>query len=252
MSGWNAAQYLKFKEQRTRPAIDLATRIRQREPHTIVDIGCGPGNSTAVLKQCFPEAELLGIDTSPDMVKKAQASCPAVTFRVSDVRCLTGSYDLLFSNACLQWIPDHHTLLPFLMGKLNCGGVLAVQMPMNGEEPLFQVIRELAAEPKWGLGDILPQPNETLTPDAYFNILSGCSSSFESWETKYYHGLPDHKTMVEWVKGTRLRPYLEYLGEERGAAFEQELVERTKEYYPIMQNGEVVLGFRRFFFIACK
>jgi len=107
-------------------------------------------------------------------------------------------------------------------------------------------------EPKWGLHNVPLQPNETLSPNHYFNILSCCSSSFDMWEVKYYHSLADHRALVEWVKGTRLRPYLDCLGDEKGAKFENEIVERSKDFYPVMSNGEVLLGFRRFFFTAVK
>ncbi len=138
------------------------------------------------------------------------------------------------------------------MGKLNDGGVLAVQVPMNGDEPLFRLIREVANEHKWGLAGVKLQPNETLTPPEYYNILSACSSAFDMWEVKYYHTMPDHQALVAWVKGTRLRPYLDYLGAEKGTEFEAEIIERSKELYPIMDDGNVVLGFRRFFFTAVK
>ncbi len=251
MSDWNSTQYLKFKNERTRPAKDLAMRI-QNAPKTIVDIGCGPGNSTKVLREQFPDADILGIDNSPNMIEKAKAENPSLRFRLCDALSLDGKYDLLFSNACLQWIPDHNTLIPSLMGKLNDRGILAVQVPMNGDEPLFRLIREVANEPKWGFTDVKLQPNETLTPHEYYDILSACSSSFDIWEIKYYHTMPDHQALVDWVKGTRLRPYLDYLGAEKGAAFEAEIVARSRAYYPIMENGNVVLGFRRFFFTAVK
>lgn len=138
------------------------------------------------------------------------------------------------------------------MDKLEDGGVLAVQMPMNGEEPLFRLIKEVAAEPRWGLQGVPLQPNETLTPAAYYDILSGCASAFDMWEVKYYHPLAGHKALVEWVKGTRLRPYLAFLGEERGAEFEAEITRRAEALYPVGKDGRVVLGFRRFFFTAGK
>lgn len=251
MSDWNSTQYLKFKNERTQPAIDLAMRVRNN-PKTIVDIGCGPGNSTKVLRDIFSNADIIGIDNSPNMIKKAKAEHPDINFRLCDALSLEGKYDLLFSNACLQWIPNHDMLIPLFMDKLNDGGILAVQVPMNGDEPLFNLIQKVATEPRWGLSGVQFQPNETLTPLEYYNILSGCSSAFDMWEIKYYHTMPNHQALADWVKGTRLRPYLDYLGAEKGAGFEAEIVERSKELYPIMDNGNVVLGFRRFFFTAKK
>lgn len=251
MADWNSAQYLKFKNERTQPAIDLALRV-VNNPKTIVDIGCGPGNSTKVLKDIFPNANILGIDNSPNMISKAKSEYPNINFRLCDVLSLHDKYDLLFSNACLQWIPNHSVVIPALMDRLNDGGMLAVQIPMNSDEPLFQLIKEVAAEPSWGLSGVRIQPNETLTPLEYYNILSGCCSEFNIWEIKYYHTLPNHQTLVEWVKSTRLRPYLDYLGAKKGAEFEAELVKRSKELYSVMDNGDIVLGFRRFFFTATK
>lgn len=252
MSDWDSSQYLKFEKQRTQPARDLLIRLKEYAPHTAADIGCGPGNSTWAVAECFPNAKLIGIDSSENMIERAKTKYPTLKFKLCDVSQLEGKYDLLFSNACLQWVPDHAALIPALMGKLNEKGVLAVQIPMNGEEPLFKIISEVAAEPQWGLQSARLQPNETLMPADYFNILAACSSSFDMWETKYYHILADHKALVDWVKGTRIRPYLECLDKANKAAFEHEILERARAVYPVQNNGEVVLGFRRFFFTAIK
>lgn len=252
MSDWNSSQYLKFEKQRTQPARDLLLRLKTYTPHTVVDIGCGAGNSTYAVAECFPNAELIGIDSSPNMIKRAKMKYPKLKFMLCNALELEGKYDLLFSNACLQWIPDHAILIPALMSKLNEKGILAVQIPMNGEEPLFQIIEEVAAESRWGLQNVKLQPNETLTPSEYFNIFTACSSVFDMWEIKYYHNLPDHRALVDWVKGARIRPYLDCLDKAHGIAFENEIIERAKTVYPIQNSGEVVLGFRRFFFTAAK
>ena len=252
MSDWNSSQYLKFEKQRTQPARDLLARLKDLSPRTAADIGCGPGNSTSAIAEFFPNADIIGIDSSANMIEKAKSKYPNLNFKLCDALELDGKYDLLFSNACLQWIPNHEKLIPALMDKLNENGVLAVQIPMNGEEPLFRLIKEIAEEPKWGLQNANIQPNETLTPTEYFNILTDCSSSFDMWEVKYYHNLPDHRALVDWVKGTRIRPYLDCMSEAQGEAFENEILERSKELYPILSSGEVVLGFRRFFFTAVK
>ncbi|MCD7846743.1 MAG: methyltransferase domain-containing protein [Oscillospiraceae bacterium] len=224
----------------------MAKRIEDRNPQTVLDIGCGPGNSTAVLKSVFPDAQILGIDTSPDMINKANMTYPDIEFRLGDARNIYDKYDLIFSNACLQWIPNHKDLIPYLMSKLNDGGMLAVQIPMNGEEPLFRIIREVVSEFK--LNSISKQ--WTLEPEEYYEILSGCSSSFQTWETIYYHDLPNHESMLEWVKGTHIRPYLALLSEEDGLEFENEILDRVKKTYPVMGDGKVILRFRRFFFTA--
>ncbi len=250
MSDWNARQYLKFKNERTQPAIDLAMRIRTA-PETIVDIGCGPGNSTKILRELFPKASILGIDSSPHMIERAKKDHPDLDFCVCDALSLDRSVDLIYSNACLHWIPNHQTFLPALMRKLNDGGMLAVQMPYNNEEPLYRMINEMTADPRWGFDSAKIEHNTTLSPDEYYEILSGCSS-FDIWETKYYHSMPDHQALVEWVKSAKLRPYLDILHEDDRQLFEAELVAGARKAYPVMPDGNIVFGFRRLFFTAAK
>lgn len=252
MADWNSELYLKFKKERTQPAVDLACRIRACHPGKVADIGCGPGNSTEVLKSVFPDSEIHGIDNSQDMIGKARKEHPELTFYLCDVNDIRGGYDVLFSNACLQWIPDHASLLPKLMGKLNSGGILAVQLPMNQMEPLFCIIDEVASDSRWGLGEQCFWAGGALCPDAYYDILSNCSSDFQMWETVYYHALPSHQALVDWIKGTRLRPYLEALDSENAAAFENEILCRAVKAYPARRDGNIILRFRRFFFVAEK
>ncbi len=256
MADWNSAQYLKFERQRTQPSADLAKRIGLTDPKRILDIGCGPGNSTALLKRFFPDAEVVGADNSENMLEKARASHPDLSF----VRCdaetelgtLGGGYDVVFSNACIQWIPDHHKLIGEMFSLLGRGGVLAVQLPMSDGEPLFQIIREVAAEPRWGLGSMQLRTLSILSPAEYFDILSGLTEEFELWETAYYHRMPSHQALIEWVKGTRLRPYLSALSPAEAAEFEGELLRRASKVYPVQPNGEILFRFNRFFFTAVK
>lgn len=252
MSDWNPEKYLLFQKQRTQPAIDLANRVRDCAPKTIVDIGCGPGNSTEVLRKVFPEAEILGIDSSPGMIDRARAKYGELDFSLCSAVDLDGAYDLLFSNACLQWIPNHRELIPQLMGKLTDGGVLAVQMPMNHEEPLYQIIRAVAAESKWDFQKVYFETNDTLAPEEYFDILSKCAGRFEQWETVYYHVLPSHEKLIDWVRETRLRPYLAILDDGQKQQFEGEILARVKATYRPAQSGDVVLKFRRFFCVASR
>ena len=236
--------------------MDLARRLNPAEARRIVDIGCGPGNSTRVLKDVLPQAEILGIDNSENMIRKAREKHPELEFQRLDadkeLERLADDWDAIFSNACLQWIPDHRTLIPRLMSRLRPGGMLAVQMPINGQETLYRIIEEVSADPKWRLDAVKRETNGTLEPADYFDLLSGISERFDLWETTYYHAMPDHEALLEWVKGTRLRPYLEALGEERGAAFEAEILARAREAYPVQANGEIIFRFRRLFFIAVR
>lgn len=255
MSDWSSEQYLKFKSQRTQPAVDLAKRIAADQPKNILDIGCGPGNSTAVLKERFPGADILGVDNSENMIDKAKASYPDLDFRICDVTCeldKLDTYDVIFSNACLQWIPNHREFIPAVFGKLNEKGVLAVQIPMNGEEPLFKIMSKVIAESRWNFSDMNIETNETLLPEEYFDILSSCTESFDIWETVYYHRMPSIEAMVEWVKGTRLRPYINALDKSNAKLLENEIAERAAEIYGKHKNGEIIFKFRRFFFTAAK
>lgn len=252
MSDWNPEKYLQFKRQRTQPAKDLAARLLDFSPASAVDIGCGPGNSTAVLKELFPSAKLIGIDRSESMIARAREKYADISFEVCSAHELRGKFDLIFSNACFQWIPGHEELIPALMGKLNHGGYLAVQMPMNQEEPLFQLIKETVSQPKWNFENSNLEKNDVLSPQKYFDILSCCASSFDMWESVYYHAMPSHQQLIEWVEGTRLRPYLNVLSDENKFLLKEELLEKTKKAYPFTDSGEVILRFRRLFFTAQK
>ena len=255
MSEWNAEQYLKFKNQRTQPAVDLAKSVMEYKPNSILDVGCGPGNSTSVLNNIFVNARILGVDNSETMIQKASQTYPHIDFKLCDVTSELDNldnYDVIFSNACLQWIPDHKKFIPKLMNKLNSGGALAVQIPMNGQETLFRIMNEVVQDSKWGFSESNIETNETLQPEEYFDILASCSSSFEIWETVYYHNMPNVQAMVEWVKGTRLRPYLNALDADAAAELEKEITELAEKAYHTQENGEIIFKFRRFFFTAVK
>ncbi|MBQ8134747.1 MAG: trans-aconitate methyltransferase, partial [Clostridia bacterium] len=177
---------------------------------------------------------------------------PDIEFRLGNVQNLNDSFDIIFSNACLQWVPDHHSLLPYLMTRLNEQGVLAVQIPVNQEEPLFKIIKETARQSAFDFSKVYFEKNDTLTPEEYYDILSGCASDFDIWETVYYHDLSSHQELTNWVRGTRLRPYLDCLSDEDKKVFEAELLNRIKKQYTVMMNGTVILKFRRLFFVAVK
>lgn len=256
MQDWNSAQYLKFEKQRTRPSLDLAKNIPLTCPNHIIDIGCGPGNSTAILKSVFPDADILGVDNSESMLKKARANHPDLMFRYCNVEMdlekIHERYDVVFSNACIQWIPNHRDLIRNLLNLLTENGVLAVQIPMSNQEPLFQIIYDVIAQPRWGFAATNFRTSATLTPDEYFHILSDFSSNFDLWETAYYHRMPNRQALLEWVKGTRLRPYLNALDKVAAEEFEQEILARAVKAYPVQPNGEIVFRFNRFFFTATR
>lgn len=167
MFSWDPSVYSEFETERTRPAIDLLSRISHLRPRSIIDVGCGPGNSTELLARAFPDAEIIGIDASPEMVACATERLPGIEFEVMDARDIHDGFDLVFSSSCIQWIPDHDTLIPRLMDSLESGGTLAVQLPMNQDEPLSVIAEEVAAEPRWHYAAERPVRYDLPTPETY-------------------------------------------------------------------------------------
>jgi len=256
MADWNSTQYLKFKAQRTQPSIDLAARIEVENPRDIIDIGCGPGNSTRVVKSRFPEAHATGADLSDNMLETARRDNPDCDFIKLDVggdlSAFAEKFDVVFSNACLQWVPEHRKLLPSLFSMLRKGGVLAVQIPMNFDEPIHQIIGKTAASPEWSGKFNTPRIFYTLSEGEYFDILSELTDDFEIWRTTYFHRMPSIDSIIEWYKGTGLRPYLGILSDSDKEKFLAEIRARLEEEYPAQKNGEIIFRFPRFFFIARK
>ncbi len=254
MADWNSAQYLKFKNERTQPSIDLAARILLCDPQKILDIGCGPGNSTQVLADRFPGAYILGIDSSENMIESARKEHGSLNFQVCDASAslseLDSDFDVVFSNACIQWIPNHRALLPNMMARLKKGGILAVQTPMNYEEPIHRIIQEVTASPKWS--NFFPNPRifYNLTQEEYYDLLSELSDEISLWQTSYFHIMKSHLAILEWYRSTGLRPYLDVLPEEYKEPFEQEILNRIVKSYSVQKNGNIIFRFPRFFFTA--
>lgn len=253
---WNASQYLKFEDQRTRPARDLLAEVPLPDAAFVVDLGCGPGNSTEILAQRFPDAEVLGLDTSPAMLEAARARLPGVTFDLADASTFTlpKPADLIYANAVLQWVPDHATLLPRLMSLLAPGGVLAVQMPDNLEEPSHVAMRETAMSGPWA--DTLHAATRARTvlpePGAYYDMLKPHAGAVDLWHTIYNHPLDGIPAIVEWVKGTGLRPFIDPLEGDERTQFLEEYADRLTESYLPRVDGKVLLAFPRFFIVAVK
>lgn len=251
---WNSAQYLKFDRERTQPAVDLANRININSPKKIIDIGCGPGNSTQVLADRFPGSYILGVDKSENMIAAAKKRCPDLDFKVCDVSgdlsCLGTGYNIVFSNACIQWVPDHRNLLKKLLGLLNENGILAVQIPVNFNEPIHIIIGELAASEKWRKYFDFPRIFHTLSQSEYFDLLAEISGGFSMWETVYFHVMKSHDEILEWYRGTGLRPYLDSLPDDMKAEFENDVMEKLVQQYPKQKNGDIIFRFPRFFFTA--
>ncbi len=248
--------YLQFKNERTRPAVDLVSRIPLDDPKTVLDIGCGPGNSTAVLRERFPKAKIIGIDNAPDMIAKAKEASPDMTFLcigADEYICTTNKkYDVVFSNACMQWLPDHKALLPKWMGLVKDGGVLAVQMPNNYDEPIHQIIEALTTSEKWRPHFRVMREKNMLSVAEYYDSLAENAVHVNLWETAYYHTLSSYQDLLEWYRGTGLRPYLEQLCDDAKTDFENDFLAAVKEAYPMQADSTILFRFPRLFFIAVK
>jgi len=223
-------------------------------PKKILDIGCGPGNSTEVLYNKYPDAYILGVDKSEEMIKTAKTKYPNLDFKICDVSKdlseLDSDFDIVFSNACIQWVPDHEHLLRNMLNLLNENGVLAVQVPMNFNEPIQKTIDELISSEKWKKYITEPRFFYTLSQSEYYDLLSEISEEFCIWETVYYHVMKSHNDILEWYRGTGLRPYLSVLPDAEKTVFESELMEALMQRYPKQKNGDIIFRFPRFFFIA--
>jgi len=252
MPSWDPAQYLRFSKQRTQPCIDLLNRIEIDRVDNAVDLGCGPGNSTEQLAKRFPNAAITGLDNSADMIQRARKDYPKFQFDQADAATWKSERpcDVILSNAVFQWVERHEILLPHLMKQLRPGGVLAVQMPRNFQSPTHQILRQLASDPHWSSKLEPREPYWVQEPAFYYDVLQPVSSSLEIWETEYIHVMPDHEAIVEWYKGTGLRPYLEALNASEQETFLQQYLVRLKESYPRQKDGQVLFPFLRIFFVA--
>ena len=254
MPTWDPKQYLAFDRERTRPCLDLLARVEVDPVDDAVDLGCGPGNSTMALARRFPGARILGLDNSPAMIERARRVCPVLAFEVANAVDWTPTRlcDVILSNAVFQWVGDHDTLFPRLVAQLRSGGALAVQMPRNFEAPTHRILRELAHTEPWASKLSAREPYWVKPPGFYYDVLTPVTSSLDLWETEYQHVLPDHHAIIEWYKGTGLRPYLEALSAAEQPAFLEALETRLVEAYPRQADGRVLFPFLRLFFVAVR
>ena len=247
---WDPAHYLTFAGERGRPYVDLLARVDASSPSRVVDLGCGAGNLTVLLRQRWPGAQVLGLDSSPEMVAAAPAQ-EGVAFEVADLRDWepTEPVDVLLSNAVLQWVPGHLELLPRLVEAVAPGGWLAFQVPGNGAEPSHTLCRELAAEAPYDAhtgGAVHPQSHD---PETYLRALTALGCSVDAWETTYLHVLSGPDPVFTWVSATGARPTLQSLPDDLRPGFEEQLKRRLRAAYP-EREGTVVLPFRRVFVVA--
>lgn len=255
MHEWDAGRYLRFAGERTQPAIDLAARIDLDAPRHIVDLGCGPGNSTAVLRACWPEADITAIDTSADMLDEARHAHAGIIFEQGDIAAWrpAAPYDLVFSNAAVQWVGDHEHLIPRLLGAVAAGGRLAVQMPRNHDFQTHALMRRVAAEGKWrdrlaGARD----PSPVKPPEFYYDLLAPRCDRVVLWETNYIQVMPGIGAIIDWLRGTGLGPFLARLDDDEKPRFLDRYAALLAEAFPAQSDGKVLLPYPRLFFIAAK
>jgi trans-aconitate 2-methyltransferase len=253
MHGWDAGRYLRFADERTRPALDLLARIDLVAPPRIVDLGCGPGNSTALLRERWPEANVTGLDSSADMLDAARRDHPGIEFVAGDIAewSPAAPYDLVFSNAALQWVGDHERLLPRLIDAVAPDGILAVQMPRNHDFATHALMRQVAAEGPWrdrlaGARD--PSPDRP--PEFYYDRLAPKSRRIVLWETNYIQIMDGIDAIIAWLHGTGLRPFLARLDEPEQKLFLDRYAALLAGAFPARSDGKVLLPYPRLFFIA--
>lgn len=258
---WNPSQYLKFAAERSLAVRDLAQHVAAKTDaarmRRIADLGCGPGSSTAVLAEFWPEAKVTGFDVSEEMLVAARAAHPRLNFAVDDIRSWAdgeaASYELVFSNSALQWVPDHLALLPRLFARVAPGGALAFQVPANMSAPTYLIPWRLAASATWKAHF----PAETIREwrsaelTAYYDGLAPLAASQELWETEYVQVMPDVAAILEWYKGSGLRPFLAALPDDSTRErFCSEYLEGLRVAYLPQADGRVLFPFRRRFVIA--
>jgi trans-aconitate 2-methyltransferase len=252
-AAWDPAQYLRFADERLRPALDLLARVALDAPAHVVDLGCGPGNVTAILRQRFPAADVIGVDGSAAMLEKARAATPDCRFEQADFFQWQPDRppDLIYSNAALQWVGEHEALFPRLLAFLAPGGVLAIQMPAMHDTPLRRVPYDIAASGPWAesLRGVASAPG-ILSAAAYWDVLRPHAASLDMWQTTYLHALSGENAVLEWASGSSLRPFLDRLPDEQKAAFGQAYSEAVRPHYPRRADGTTLLPFHRLFTVA--
>jgi len=252
-TGWDPQQYLRFADERLRPALDLLARVPLGEPARVVDLGCGAGNVTAIVKRRFPSARVAGVDGSAAMLEKARSAAPGCEFVQADLASWQPDTppDLIYSNAALHWVGGHHVLFPRLLSLLSPGGVLAVQMPAMHDAPMRRLQLETAQSGPWAealRGHV--SARDILPPADYWDLLKPRAATMDMWETIYLHPLSGDDAVVEWAAGSSLRPFLEPLSAELRAGFRRAYADALRPHYPRRPDGTTLLPFRRLFMVA--
>jgi len=254
MPDWNPALYRRFEDERTRPAAELLARVPHPAPARVVDLGCGPGNSTELLVQRYPQARVTGIDNSESMLVSARERLPGVDFILGDIAQWQPDEapDLIYANASLQWVGGHEELFPRLFASLAPGGVLAVQMPDNRDEPTHRLMREVASLAPWRepIGDADRLRTDLFGIGTYYDWLAPRASQVDVWHTVYQHVMPSARAIVDWVRSTGLRPFVDPLPEALKASYLAEYESRVDQAYDVRSDGSRLLAFPRLFIVA--
>jgi trans-aconitate 2-methyltransferase len=283
MAGWNPDQYLKFSDERTQPGRDLASRISVPQVRTVIDLGCGPGNSTQVLAERWPGAQITGLDSDTSMINAAieshtrgrwitgdiakwaaenpgtpsEKSAAGASANTADASLENDAeqYDVVFSSCALHWLPDHATLFPQLFSHVAPGGAFAMQIPSSLDRPAYRLLREMAAAIGWRewfpTGRVRTWHSHEW--EFYYDLLAPLASRVDAWQTEYFHALPNAEAVVEWYKATGMRPYLTAIGEDAGREkFLAEYLEKIRAAYPPRPDGRIIFPFLRIFVIAYR
>ncbi|MBI1211798.1 MAG: trans-aconitate 2-methyltransferase [Alphaproteobacteria bacterium] len=252
---WDPSIYLSFDAERTRPAVDLTSRIPTASPRVVIDLGCGPGNSTAILARRWPSTRLIGVDNSAEMLAAAAKSSVRAEWQEADLRDWSASEpaSVIFSNAAFQWLDGHAAIFPRLIRSLEPNGVLAIQMPRNFDAPSHVLLREIANDPRWS--SKVARFNRTdpvASPAAYYAMLCGDAASLDIWQTEYQHVLDGEDAVFKWVSGTALVPYVAALDGGDRKEFLNVYRERLARAYPRQSNGKTLFPFKRIFIVATR
>jgi trans-aconitate 2-methyltransferase len=254
MSDWNPELYRKYEDERTRPARELLARVALHDPKRVYDLGCGPGNSTELLVERFPNAQVIGTDNSEAMLASARKRLPGCSFELGDIAQWQPAVapDLIYANAALQWVGDHAALLPRLFSALAPGGMLAIQMPDNRDEPTHRLMREVATLDPWAsvIGDAAAVRTKILALNHYYDLLAADAAEVDVWRTAYQHPMETPAAIVEWVRSTGLRPFIDPLTPAYRDGFLAEYERRIALAYLPRADRRLLLAFPRLFIVA--
>jgi trans-aconitate 2-methyltransferase len=256
MPDWNPDLYLKFSDQRARPAADLIAQIKLEDPKRIIDLGCGTGNSTEQVHARWPQAEITGVDSSANMLKQASMRHPDWHWIESEIENWepSGSFDLIFSNAVLHWLGDHAAVFPRLFQLVTAGGAMAVQMPNNFHSQAHQAMKKVAGDPRWAAALTNASEKFGVQPVAfYYDVLRKMALHLDIWETEYLQIMDGPKAVYDWIRSTGMRAYLERLAnDDQRAEFERICLQEIEKAYHPNEQGKVLFPFKRIFIVAYR